>query len=872
MAVRFVKPIDTPYESQFVPMPLDFMYQAMQEKQKGLDLTREAKGKAALDLKGAPFAEDQGYVLSLKQEFNTKVDELGKRLEQDKENYRSVLSDLTKLNKDYTVNPLVNKIKQQKEEWDANIAPAIAKYGAKNVWIPGAEQLNPETNQWEWRNTEEIELADLKKGVIVDNHIKYIDDNFSSKLKESVKQVAGPDAKVEIVEVTDPTTGATVKQLKTTSQGITTVTDLNLDNDFTVGAIDKAADLILTSQDNDSEYIKRRLWNPYKKDKSGNVVGGWGFDNKEDVKRLVEQSAGLGFYKKTQVTGATESYKNLPDQSTSSSSTGTGLTPSGLQLASVEPYKYTEVPVVGLKGVDQNIALMNNSLAANRNNRFTTAMQTISKVGSEDIKKQAAKSLILSNPTMPEDIKNNALKYIDSGTVTIEELMSDPKLSGYLAGIDKDKGIANMDIYMNDYRDALGTMTKEQIAADPEYDQKLVLVNDYFNAKSEDAMLKSQLGSYSAIREKIYEGVSKELDKTYEKDVATYNKKYGTNLTANELVALKDGGEAAIREITPQFEEFYNPVTKVGEKRETDKFKELRNLTNRYTKDFNTKADQFKVEETVQGLFTSTTPGEKDYLGQSNKFLLEKMTAAVPSVTSLGVAVGVDVTDRDGADISKEIIDRYSVQKSNNFPDAGLSFQNTKLKNVQMSWDPKSTVPTMLLFYEGTVNDKGKTSSAEVVLNVPMSLYGNTKGTAQIAKQALPAMITNPNPEVQTMGYQMYARMEMEPQELDLMYSLQNSSIDNASVKVDIAGEKFLFKKVTEGEGKYKVTKFLLEDAKDPSKKFFIKEGNVTGAISMLGTIALNRKYMQAAGAQGGGPEKKSQGSPLQIGTTWVSK
>ena len=38
MAVRFITPVETPYESQFVPMPLDFMYKALQEKQKGLDI------------------------------------------------------------------------------------------------------------------------------------------------------------------------------------------------------------------------------------------------------------------------------------------------------------------------------------------------------------------------------------------------------------------------------------------------------------------------------------------------------------------------------------------------------------------------------------------------------------------------------------------------------------------------------------------------------------------------------------------------------------------------------------------------------------------------------------------------------------------
>ena len=99
MAVRFITPVETPYESQFVPMPLDFMYKALQEKQKGLDTTREQLGSADLKIEGAPWDIEDGTVQKYKQKFNTDITGLSTKLEQDKGNYSALAQRLKSINR-----------------------------------------------------------------------------------------------------------------------------------------------------------------------------------------------------------------------------------------------------------------------------------------------------------------------------------------------------------------------------------------------------------------------------------------------------------------------------------------------------------------------------------------------------------------------------------------------------------------------------------------------------------------------------------------------------------------------------------------------------------------------------------------------------
>ena len=842
MAVRFVKPIQTEYESQFVPMPLDFMYKNMQEKQKGLDLTREANAKAALALEGAPFAEDRGEVLAIKQNFQSDVNKLAQRLEKDKESYGAIMSELTGLNQKYNLEPFVNKIRKQKEAWDANVAPAIKKHGAKNVWIPGAEVLNPNTNQWEWKPTEDIDVSDLDS-VIVDDHINYINTNFASKLKESVKETLGGDTKIEIVDVTDPTTGLVTKQLKTTKGGSTTITDLNLDNDFTVDAIDKATNLILNSQDNDSEYIKNRLWNPNK----NNGKGGWGYDNAEDLKTLVGDVFGIGYYKKEQITPGSTEFKNVPGDGVSSSSTGVTNVP-GPEIATVQPYTLTSVPIQNLETLNTNISALDQTINAAKGQRFDAAVATISTVAGPDVKKEAAKGLINANNNMTPEMKKRALSYIDQGVVTYDNLLApNSPYAGYLAGVDKTKAVSNMDVQMHEYADALATMTPEQIAADPDYSKKVAGLNNYFTAKREETVAEAQSNSYKAIRNKIYEGAEKEIKPAYQKKVEEFNKKYKTGLNIDNLIDVFNGED--IRKYLP---------ADIGD----ETIFAFGNIVSDYKKEFDEKAKGIKAEEVVQALATTGTPTEKESLGKANQFLKDNLSKF--NISALGLALGIDVTGRGPGEISTDLIKKYGIFKSAGISDGDLAEGDVKLTSAQISYDPNNTIPTAVLTYSKQ-NEGGVPQ--DIILNVPLSTYGETSGLANVVRQNLDKMIVNTNPEVQAMGYQLYARTEIDPQELALMYSLQNSTIDNAAVTVGVGNQKFVYEKATtEAPNGKKITSFFLVDGTNPSNRIPIAENNVTGAITQMGTIALNRKIAQISGGPGGATVGKS---PIPQGQTW---
>jgi hypothetical protein len=151
MAVRFITPVETPYESQFVPMPLDFMYKALQEKQKGLDTTRGDIGSADLKIESAPW--DTDLAQQYREKFSGDISSLSSRLEQDKSGYGSIAQQLKSLNREYNTDPEFQRIIKHHEAYKKNVEPWLGKPNSPSLYFKGMMRLNPETQQFEWKIT-----------------------------------------------------------------------------------------------------------------------------------------------------------------------------------------------------------------------------------------------------------------------------------------------------------------------------------------------------------------------------------------------------------------------------------------------------------------------------------------------------------------------------------------------------------------------------------------------------------------------------------------------------------------------------------------------------------------------------------------------
>jgi hypothetical protein len=286
MAVRFVKPIQTPYESQFVPMPLDFMYKNMQEKQKGLDVTRGELGKANLDLDGAIWDIEQGNVAKKKLEYTSEVDKLTKMLEQNKEGYAGIAQNLGGVNKKFNNDPEVQRILKHKEYYDKNVAPYLGKPNAASLYFKGMMEEDPETGQWKWKRAQDIQLGDIRTP-IEDKNDSHIMENFGKWLNASVVDNLGEGYSIS----QDPSGFYVIKE-----PGGTTKEYLDFENDYVKKAIKNYANVLKDEQSDQAQYIKE--FRPNRN------TGKRGISTEEDLTNYVGEVVSRRFYSKEKTTPA----------------------------------------------------------------------------------------------------------------------------------------------------------------------------------------------------------------------------------------------------------------------------------------------------------------------------------------------------------------------------------------------------------------------------------------------------------------------------------------------------------------------------------------------------------------------------------------
>lgn len=325
MAVRFITPVETPYESQFVPMPLDFMYKALQEKQKGLDTTRGDLGSADLKIESAPW--DTDLAQQYREKFSGDISSLSSRLEQDKSGYGSIAQQLKSLNREYNTDPEFQRIIQHHAAYKKNVEPWLGKPNSPSLYFKGMMRLNPETQQFEWKKGSEIAIEDIRSP-IEDNSEKYITENVLDKLRPSLKETYG-----EGKFVTDPSTGTTMWQ----SPDGTSVEAIDMTNPFTRNAIKQFAKRMYEGT-NEQDYYAKEF--KLRRDEQGNIIGR-GYTTLEELEELVGNTVSKGFYRKE--TFEPGSTKTINDGSSGSG----GLTPSQLQYE-VSDYGAEEVPVLDI--------------------------------------------------------------------------------------------------------------------------------------------------------------------------------------------------------------------------------------------------------------------------------------------------------------------------------------------------------------------------------------------------------------------------------------------------------------------------------------------------------------------------------------------
>jgi len=145
-------------------------------------------------------------------------------------------------------------------------------------------EQDPQTGEWGWKKGSDIKIEDIK-APIQDNTENYITENLLNYLKPSLKETYG-----EGKFVTDRNTGTTMWQ---NAEG-TTVEAIDLNNPYTVDAIDNFARRMYqgnTDQDSYAKEFKPRV------DANGNIIAR-GYKTEEELRDLILSTVSKGFYRK----------------------------------------------------------------------------------------------------------------------------------------------------------------------------------------------------------------------------------------------------------------------------------------------------------------------------------------------------------------------------------------------------------------------------------------------------------------------------------------------------------------------------------------------------------------------------------------------
>jgi len=294
MAIQFVKPIETEYDSQFMPLPLDTIYKNIETQQQGLDTARADLNKTQINLKGPFWASQQGAETPIKEKYQSEVDELKERLERDKGNYSVIASKLAEVNQKFQNDPEVQKLVKQEELEKKNID--LGKIAGGTAFMPNIQYVDPVTQEIkfkDWRNINDEDIV----APVEDKTFEHVNKLVVDRLQEqSKKEYDNPTAFV----YKDEASGAYIVMDKPGGNVIKTISK----NDPMINqAIKSASEILAVDASGQGRILRDFKENPFLPRVSlsdGRKVYQRGFKDAQQIEQFVRNAVDVVSYLRTE--------------------------------------------------------------------------------------------------------------------------------------------------------------------------------------------------------------------------------------------------------------------------------------------------------------------------------------------------------------------------------------------------------------------------------------------------------------------------------------------------------------------------------------------------------------------------------------------
>lgn len=294
MAIQFVKPIETEYDSQFMPLPLDTIYKNIETQQQGLDTARADLNKTQINLKGPFWAAQQGAETPIKDKYQKQVDELKERLEKDKGNYSVIASKLAEVNQKFQNDPEVQQLIRHEQLEKKNID--LAKIAGGTAFMPNIQYVDPATQEIkfkDWRNVKDEDIV----APVEDKTLEHVNKLVVEKLQEQYRLTYN---KPQAFVYKDPASGA---YIVLEEPGTSLKKEIISSNPIISKAIKSASELLALDASGQGRILREFKENPFVPPvilPNGKQVIKRGYSSPAELEKFIEKAVDIVSYQRTE--------------------------------------------------------------------------------------------------------------------------------------------------------------------------------------------------------------------------------------------------------------------------------------------------------------------------------------------------------------------------------------------------------------------------------------------------------------------------------------------------------------------------------------------------------------------------------------------
>jgi len=428
MAIQFVKPIETEYDSQFMPLPLDTIYKNIETQQQGLDAARADLNKTQINLKGPFWASQQNAETPIKEKYQSEVDELKERLERDKGNYSVIASKLAEVNQRFQNDPDVQKLVRQEQLEKKNID--LGKIAGGTAFMPNIQYVDPATQEIKFKDWRAINDEDIVAPV-EDKTLEHVNKLVVEKLQEQYRLTYN---KPQALVYKDPASGAYVVLEE---PGTTSKKEIIKTNPIIRQAIRAASELLALDASGQGRILREFKENPFVPPvtlPNGKQVVKRGYSNPAELEKFIERAVDIVSYQRTE--------EKAPKIRVETE--GTALDPGSGGGVSPEPIDYNFMVVSGptvdytpTSNYSQTLGDLRRTIEGNEATAFNNYILQVAELSAESPKAKAVLNgldgmLKAALEGQPIDAKNKFIElYREDPAITLFSLFNqqgkDPK-------------------------------------------------------------------------------------------------------------------------------------------------------------------------------------------------------------------------------------------------------------------------------------------------------------------------------------------------------------------------------------------------------------------------------------------------------------